>query len=114
VKIGWFNSRRNRQVWQNVLRKAMAKKWLVCQWRWCSCSRLPTSFGTVLFRNKLCRPNTMMKNRRLSDGWHKEQCLLGSSTVYNVETQPTFRKNIGFIAHSFAITSSDNKLQRYH
>jgi hypothetical protein len=26
VKIGWFNSRRNRQVWQNVLRKAMAKK----------------------------------------------------------------------------------------
>jgi hypothetical protein len=26
VKTGWFNSRRNRQVWQNLIRKAMVQK----------------------------------------------------------------------------------------
>jgi hypothetical protein len=26
VKTGWFNSRRNRQVWQNFRREAMAQK----------------------------------------------------------------------------------------
>jgi hypothetical protein len=25
VKTGWFNSRRNKQVWQNLLRKAVAQ-----------------------------------------------------------------------------------------
>jgi hypothetical protein len=31
VKIRWSNSWWNRQVWQNLLRKAMAQKGLFCQ-----------------------------------------------------------------------------------
>jgi hypothetical protein len=35
VKIRWPNAWQTRQVWQTVLKKAMAQKGLFCQWWWC-------------------------------------------------------------------------------
>jgi hypothetical protein len=33
-EINWKNLARNRQIWKNHLRKAVAQKGLFCQWWW--------------------------------------------------------------------------------